>query len=177
MLGKIVLPVEFCNRNTLKSDRISKISLNAASMGFEEVAEKLQHRRNPLYGLLRQCQLVDGRYQEYFGEMIFHPIHPYLYTKRYQLQILRLFEGDITEYPISTLSLPKGKEARTVYEADGKILYWGVASKLSQVDDLLFGHDQQDVLLPGDVANIFGVECFKSIKSSAILNAQTFGVQ
>lgn len=165
MLGKIVLPVEFCNKHTIRSDRLEKIKANMANLGFDEIVEKLEGRRNPLYGLLRQCQLMGGNYHKLFNEMVFHPIHPYLYSKRTQLIILRLFEGDIAEYPISTIvEVPtmKPHKTRTV---GGKTLYWGVASKLSELDELLFGQTPQEILLPGDVANVFGLEVLRGLKS------------
>ena len=137
-----------------------------ASLGLSEIVGKLEGRRNPLYGLLRQCQLVGGSYQKLFasGEVVFHPVHPLMYCKRHQLIILRLFEGDITEYPISTMVDIAGKKAHKTATVGDKTLYWGVANKLSELDELLFGQAPQDVLLPGDVANIFGVEVINGLK-------------
>jgi len=167
MLGKIVLPVEFCNRNILKSERLARITTNMAQHGYTEIVEKLRGHRNPLYGLLRQCQLVGGTYQKIFSsnEVVFHPVHPFLYSKREQLIILRLFEGDITEYLISTMvNVPDHKAQRRKTVGD-KQLYWGVASKLSELDELLFGQTPQEILLPGDVANVFGLEVLSSLKT------------
>lgn len=167
MLGKILLPVEFCNRNTLKSDRLERIKANISQLANTEILEKLEARRNPLYGLLRQCQLVGGSYQRLFanGEMIFHPIHPFLSAKRHQLLILRLFEGDICEYPISTMVALDGKKAHKTTSINGKSLHWGIANKLSDLDELLLGNNPQEILLPGDVANIFGLEVVRELTS------------
>ena len=165
MLGKIILPVEFCNRNTIRSDRLEKIKANMTNLGFNEVAERLEGRRNPLYGLLRQCQLMGGNYQKLFDEIVFHPIHPYLYSKRYQLIILRLFEGDISEYPISTMVEVPSLKPHKIRKVGSRTLYWGIANKLSELDEFLFGQNPQEILLPGDVANVFGLEVLRGLRS------------
>jgi len=138
------------------------------NLGENEIADRLSRKRNPLFGLLKQCQIVGGNYQEIFGEMVFHPVHPLMYSKRWQLIILRLFEGDIQNFPISTIGRVGDKISRNVKIIEGQELHWGASNQLSDLDMAFFGSVQHEVLLPGDVAIRFGLETLQEIKPNLL---------